>query len=120
MACPSRRPVVPGSSTPADPLLSTGHPGGGRTRRPPGPPRRCGGGLSSVTDLGARKCEKPNGTEHLWCYSPPTRLGEHPFERRRVEGPRSPGPAQELLISIPDHARCATLTLAKKEPRLLQ
>lgn len=44
--CPSRRPVVLGSSTPADPLLSTGHPGGGRIRRPPGPPRLLWRGLS--------------------------------------------------------------------------
>lgn len=72
---PYRRPVMLGSSTPADPLLSTGHPGGGRTRRPPGSPRRCGGVLSSVRDLDALTSEIPNGTGDLCCYSPLTRSG---------------------------------------------
>ncbi|MGC0333491.1 hypothetical protein RKD23_006481 [Streptomyces sp. SAI-170] len=70
-----RRTVVLGSSTPADPLLSTGHPGGGRTRRPPGPPRRGGGGLSSVRDLHSQVSEIPNGTGDLCCYSPLARSG---------------------------------------------
>jgi hypothetical protein len=82
---PCRRPVVLGSSTPADPLLSTGHPDGGRTRRPPGSPRRGGGGLSSVTDLGSRMSENPNGTGDLWRYSPLIRSGGHCSVRTSVE-----------------------------------
>src|SRR3954467_2251567 len=39
----------------------------------PDRPASCGGGLSSVTDLGSLVSENPNGTGDLWGYSPLTR-----------------------------------------------
>lgn len=61
LSCRSGGPSCSGPPLlPIHPLLSTGHPGGGRIRRPPGPPRRGGGGLSSVKDLDRRQYEYPH------------------------------------------------------------
>ncbi len=71
-----------GPPLPADPLLSTGHPGGGRFRRPPGPPPRRGGGrLVDQSGILSRASENPNGTGDLWRYSPlpPVRVDTAPF-----------------------------------------
>src|SRR5690606_3169656 len=85
-----RQPVVLGPPLLPIHSVSTGHPGGGRTRRPPGSPRRGGGVLSSVRDLDPWRARYPNGTGGLCCYSPLIRSGVHPCvppsEGRRTSG----------------------------------
>lgn len=56
----------------------------------PDAPRRCGGVLSSVRDLGPLLSENPNGTGGLWCYSPLTRSGGQGCVRVAVNSPSQP------------------------------